>query len=91
MHFKALFQTGGMLRKLLSTVLCLGLSSTSQAAVQASLSVDGQALNTNSYELQASTTKSLQYTGGNTGCTDVEWFFKKAGSQQWINFDHDTK
>lgn len=76
--------------KIKNTLLLLGISSLSFAGGSATFTIDGQNISTSSINITASQEKSLRYTGGSTSCTDVEWFFKKAGSSNWKNFDHDN-
>ena len=78
------------INKLSTTLLLVGISSLSHAGGSANFKIDGQNITSSSININASEEKSLRYTGGSTSCTDVEWFFKKAGASEWQNFDHDN-
>lgn len=75
---------------LCSTLILLGLSSASYAGGDANFTLDRKNISSNSIHINASETKSLRYTGGSTACTDVEWYIKKAGTSEWLNFSHNN-
>lgn len=73
-----------------SALMLLGVSTLSYAGGSAKFTMDGTTVSSSSVNIVASEEKSLRYTGGSTACTDVEWYFQKAGTNEWQNFDHDN-
>ncbi len=76
--------------KLGCAIMLLGISTLSHAGISATFTMDGANVQSSTINIPASEKKSLRYTGGSTSCTDVEWYFKKAGTNNWINFDHNN-
>lgn len=65
-------------------------SSHAIAGGSADFKIDNVQVTTSSVDLQAGATPSLRYNGGSESCTDVEWFVRLDGQDQWKNFDHDN-
>ena len=70
--------------------LGLGFSTIATAGGSADFTMNGTQITASSIAINASETKSLKYTGGSTSCTDVEWFVRLDGENQWDNFDHNN-
>ena len=71
-----------------STSLLLGLSSFANAGGSADFKMNNVQVTSTEVSINASETQSLKYTGGSTGCTDVEWYSRLEGQTDWNNFDH---
>ena len=69
----------------------LGLSAAVQAANgSADFTLDGAQVTAANISIETGVEKNLRYNGGDSTCTDVEWYLRKPGETDWGEaFDSD--